>query len=195
MDIIANLGDFNITLYYLINFNLQNPVFNFLMPLITFFGRIFVWVIFFVILFIFGGIKGKKTAILGFLILIITTALIVLVKNIATEPRPFITLAHVHLLEIVKTTSFPSAHSTTSFAVLVLIGKKYGYIYLFITLATLIAFSRVYIGVHYPFDVIFGAILGTLCTLIILKYENQIFQNEYLSKIILYNQMENKNQN
>lgn len=195
MDIIANLWDFNITLYYLINFNLQNPVFNFLMPLITFFGRIFVWVIFFVILFIFGGIKGKKTAILGFLILIITTALIVLVKNIATEPRPFITLAHVHLLEIVKTTSFPSAHSTTSFAVLVLIGKKYGYIYLFITLATLIAFSRVYIGVHYPFDVIFGAILGTLCTLIILKYENQIFQNEYLSKIILYNQMENKNQN
>lgn len=195
MDIIGSLWDFNITLYYLINLNLQNPLFNLLMPLITFFGRIFVWVIFFVLLFIFGGIKGKKTAILGFLILLITTALIVLIKNIVTEPRPFITLAHVHLLEIVKTTSFPSAHSTTSFAVLVLIGKKYGYIYLFITLATLIAFSRVYIGVHYPFDVIFGALLGTLCTLIILKYENQIFQNKYLSKIIPSEKSMNKKRN
>lgn len=184
MDIIASLWDFNISLYYLINLNMQNPVFNFLMPLITFFGRIFVWVIFFVLLFIFGGTKGKKTAILGFLILLITTILVVLIKNFVAEPRPFITLANVHLLEIVKTTSFPSAHSTTSFAVLVLLGKKYGYIYLFIALATLITFSRVYIGVHYPFDVIFGAILGTVCTLIILKYENQILQNKYLSKII-----------
>lgn len=184
MDITVVLWNFNVGLYYFINLGFQNQFFNFIMPIITFFGRIFVWVGFFIILFLFGGIKGRKTAILGFLTIIITTVLIVLIKDIIAEPRPFITLANVHLLETVKSTSFPSAHSTTSFAVLVLLGMKYGYWYLFIAFAVLIAFSRVYMGVHYPFDVIFGAILGTACTLMLLKYEDRIFSNKYFLKLI-----------
>ena len=57
--------------------------------------------------------------------------------------------------------SFPSGHATTSFACAALLAwlTPLPRVALF-ALATLIAFSRVYVGVHYPLDVIGGAVLG-----------------------------------
>lgn len=57
--------------------------------------------------------------------------------------------------------SFPSGHATIAFAMAVILSHKeprFGW--LFYTLAVLIALSRVYLGVHYPLDVFFGALLG-----------------------------------
>jgi undecaprenyl-diphosphatase len=59
--------------------------------------------------------------------------------------------------------SFPSGHATTSFAaaaaVAILIPKLR---YPALMLATLVAFSRIYLGVHFTFDVLAGALLGTM---------------------------------
>lgn len=58
--------------------------------------------------------------------------------------------------------SCPSSHSTASFAALFPLflnfNKKYSFI--FILIALLIGFSRVYLVVHYPSDVLFGAFIG-----------------------------------
>lgn len=58
--------------------------------------------------------------------------------------------------------SFPSGHAASSFGAAILFSwyhrKK---IYFFLTIASLISFSRIYLGYHYPLDVIIGAILGT----------------------------------
>ena len=63
--------------------------------------------------------------------------------------------------------SFPSGHTASSFAAAVVIGlryklnfkgKSYRLFYPLIAFATMIAFSRIYIGVHYPLDVVYGAI-------------------------------------
>ena len=64
--------------------------------------------------------------------------------------------------------SFPSNHSANIWALSFIIGflyanvKKY-----FIILAFLISISRVYIGVHYPIDIIFGAIIGIMISMFI----------------------------
>lgn len=64
--------------------------------------------------------------------------------------------------------SFPSAHATTSFAgarmyaALAPSGPLYG-------AAMLIALTRPYLGVHYPSDVLFGALLGTVIAQLVLQ--------------------------
>ena len=67
------------------------------------------------------------------------------------------------LVDLPVTYSFPSGHATVSFAcatVLFLAVPRLRV--LLYALAALIAFSRVYVGVHYPFDVLAGAALGLL---------------------------------
>lgn len=84
------------------------------------------------------------------------------------RPRPF--LEHqVHLLMARKTDpSFPSDHATFAFAVAVSIlfmSRRTGIVAL--AIAALIAISRVYVGEHYPTDVIAGAAIGTAAALVL----------------------------
>jgi undecaprenyl-diphosphatase len=77
--------------------------------------------------------------------------------------RPFESLYGVRMMIGPPLTphSFPSSHSSVAFAValtVVLFHRRFGIALL--PVAALIAFSRVFVGVHYPFDVLVGAALG-----------------------------------
>lgn len=80
---------------------------------------------------------------------------------VGRDRPPAVILDPEPLLEVPTTSSFPSGHSATSFACALVLSRFAPrlIIPLFI-LAALIAFSRVYVGVHYPFDVLAGAVLG-----------------------------------
>lgn len=111
-----------------------------------------------------------KTKTLGFLTLfsmligLLITNLCL--KNFIARPRPYTQIPDLTILiPKPKDWSFPSGHTTASFAFafafyLGLPHKKYS-IPVFI-LASFIAFSRLYVGVHYPTDVLGGLVVGTL---------------------------------
>ena len=86
--------------------------------------------------------------------------------HLAAEPRPYAALHHVLLL-VPSTTdfSFPSDHAVMAGAVaagLWWVDRRLGAVAL--VLALLMAFARVYVGAHYPGDVVAGLLVGALVT-------------------------------
>ncbi|MCL4460777.1 MAG: phosphatase PAP2 family protein [Nitrospirae bacterium] len=66
--------------------------------------------------------------------------------------------------------SFPSGHATTAFCAAVLFGGLYPrLLWPFLVLATMTGVSRVYVGAHFPTDVLAGALIGTVSGLFALK--------------------------
>lgn len=105
-----------------------------------------------------------------------------LVKNTFQRLRPCAEpslsgITH-HLIASCNGFSFISAHATNHFAIAIFISfflKSYGRFLLPILIiwALSIAFSQVYVGVHYPLDVIVGAIVGSLFGFAFSKYTNK----------------------
>jgi undecaprenyl-diphosphatase len=92
------------------------------------------------------------------------------IKEATHRPRPFQAIPDVDtLVGATVSHSLPSGHATTSFAGAVvltyLLPRAAPALFL---LATAIAFSRIYVGVHYPSDVLLGAALGTFVSLAVL---------------------------
>lgn len=87
-----------------------------------------------------------------------------LLKGLGDRPRPLLVMFDARAVgKPLWIHSFPSGHATTAFAaafVWAALMPKFRWV--FFVLAVLVAVSRVYLGVHFPFDVTYGAILGTL---------------------------------
>jgi undecaprenyl-diphosphatase len=85
-------------------------------------------------------------------------------KELTGRSRPFAAFPEVDpLLGVTVGGSLPSGHAATSFAGAVVLSYFFRRaLPALVVLAVLIAFSRVYVGVHYPLDVLAGAALGTL---------------------------------
>jgi len=85
-----------------------------------------------------------------------------LIKALTDRPRPPARYPEPHaLIGVPHDSSFPSGHAATSFAcATVLSAYEPRLAPLWVVLASAVAFSRVYVGVHYPLDVICGAALG-----------------------------------
>ena len=87
-----------------------------------------------------------------------------ILKNLVGRPRPFALLENLAILiEAPGSFSFPSGHSATSGAVAAVLWREDRKLFCFILPFTiLMALSRLYVGVHYPTDVIFGFLSGLL---------------------------------
>lgn len=133
-----------------------------------------IWIPLYLAILIYLGIKYQRKffILLLFIILAATMAdqLSVLIKNLVQRPRPchepaLDGLVHTFHNECGGLYSFVSSHASNSFNVallsLLLIRKRWFTISIIIW-AAVIGYSRIYLGVHYPGDVICGSILGAL---------------------------------
>ena len=148
------------------------PLLDFLMPKITALGNSgMIW-----ILAAVGLLCTRKYRRQGALLLIglLTGALLgnVFLKNFFARPRPCWLDDSVQLLiAIPQDYSFPSGHtlaSATGAAMLAQTDRRFGWAA--IPLAVLIAFSRLYLYVHFPSDVLAGAVIGVGIGVVVFRW-------------------------
>ncbi|MBN2030513.1 phosphatase PAP2 family protein [bacterium] len=156
----------------LINQTLSNRLFDFIMPYITNldYWRIPLFLVW-LALIIFGGRKGRTTALLVVIILTLSDQLSsAVIKPWINRLRPCFALENVRLLIAQSSSpSFPSSHAANNAAMAALFSIRYKrYTALFISIALLVSYSRIYVGVHYPSDVLGGILIGILCCTAIL---------------------------
>lgn len=127
----------------------------------------------------------KKVTLYAFISVVITILLNCLIKLFYFKPRPFVKL-WVHLLPpspSKKNSSFPSKHTTLAFAVAtsVLLYKRVMGFILFI-LAFLAGFSRIWMGQHFPSDIVGSAFLGSFTSIIV--YITKRVWNPFIDRVI-----------
>ena len=98
-----------------------------------------------------------------------------------SRPRPFVALSEYIFQPLITDASidpsFPSDHSLVAFALATFLAKFFANRQITVILylwASLIAFSRVAVGVHYPTDIIIGALIGYLGALVCYKQYNKV---------------------
>ena len=156
-------------LFLFIN-SLNSPFFDQVMNILS--GKL-IWVPLYLTILVFLGIKYKRKFLIIIIFIILAATLAdqssVIVKNIVQRLRPChepSIMGIVHLVngECGGVYGFVSSHATNTFDVALLslsFIKKRWYSISIILWASIICYSRVYIGVHYPGDVLCGAILGS----------------------------------
>ncbi len=120
-------------------------------------------------------IKKRRAIFQMFLAAIAARFVIVeLARFIWERPRPFVENQVNLLLEHADTSSFPSGHAAFFFALSTIIfnyNKKAGV--LFFIASLLITISRVFVGIHWPSDILAGAIVGILSGWLIFKFSGK----------------------
>jgi len=151
------------SLLYFINHRLRCDILDHFMALSTNFGGATFTISFSISLFIWGEGDLKIAANRGLISLTTSFILGYLIKKIFERPRPYLVLPDTYTgTKLFKDFAFPSGHTTASFSLAVSYALAYPYLALpLISLAFLIGISRIYLGQHYPTDVIVGGLLGT----------------------------------
>ena len=141
-----------------------NPLFDRLLPWVTDAGNFVVpFVITAMIIVLVGRLRGLRFLVLAVVSVVVADAIGThIFKYSFLRPRPCIALADVRLLVgCTHLPAFPSNHAVNASVLATLTALTMPRLWLpAVALAFLIAYSRVYVGVHYPLDVLAGSLLG-----------------------------------
>ena len=181
-------------LFFLVNNGLANDFFDRIMPFVR---ESNLWVPLYLFMLAFVLVNFGSRGWLWILFAVCTAALCDLVSSHLIKEhifrlRPCQNPAFAHQIRILanycpQSSSFTSSHATNHFGIamfMVVTLKKYTspWISLFFLWAAAVCFAQVYVGVHYPFDVVSGGLLGSL-----LGYIIAVFFNNYAGLISLQN--------
>lgn len=149
--------------------HLRTPFGNILIPLWTHLGdHGLLWIVLALVLLCIPKTRRAGALALGGLVLSLL-AVNVTIKHLVARPRPWLTISG--LLALVNEpdpNSFPSGHTSAAFAFAAAVYRELPLSwtrFAVVGAAICMGWSRIYVAVHYPSDVIAGAIVGTLCGL------------------------------
>ena len=174
------------SLFFFVNRTLSNPFFDWLMPVLS--GVGVHWFIPLAVaiglaMFCFGNARARLCALMLMLVVALGDPLVDnTIKHAIARPRPFVTLPEARLFgtvgkgyvppaingsgmdmsaNTIGRNSMPSSHAANWFAMTMIAFLFYRRsVWFMLPMALAVSFSRVYNGVHYPSDVLAGAILG-----------------------------------
>jgi undecaprenyl-diphosphatase len=178
---IETLLNLDCWLFHFINVTLVNGLFDVVMPTLTdlnktWIGRVAAGLIWLALLWK-GGRKGRIAAIFLIPLIFMSDQLSSsVIKKLIARPRPchivdgHVVVQNIRLLvDCGGGFSFPSSHAANNFAAAAYFSYFYRTLtWIFVLFAGAVAFSRVYVGVHYPSDVLGGALIGVVCAAIVL---------------------------
>lgn len=128
----------------------------------------------------FGKSKLRVIGLEALVSLSISQIFVQIFKKLLERERPYKILENINTFGInLKDYSFPSGHTTASFSIATTLALNIHQIAIpILIVAAIVGISRMYLGVHFPTDVIAGIVLGTTTSLIIhfqlLQYIRQL---------------------
>lgn len=158
-------------LFFLVNHCSKNKYLKLLMQLITRLGGIYFNSALIILFSIYKSINNPYLSQKLFLTLISSHLIVHILKRKINRPRPYFTFENIAARSNpFEDYSFPSGHTTAAFSTALILSSAFSQISLIVFAAAfLIAFSRVYLGVHYPSDVFVGIILALLNYILIIN--------------------------
>jgi undecaprenyl-diphosphatase len=170
-------------LFYFFNSTIANDLFDIIMPIITDKHN---WIIpIMVITCCLVSFEGKKAWIVLLLLVLAvgSTDLFCfrVLKPLVRRPRPSHVLEDARVLGGKRgRKGFPSNHAANITAAMTILAYFYRrFLYGAIFIAVIVSFSRIYVGVHYPLDVIAGAAIGALISYLWLRLWREMGKRRY----------------
>ncbi len=162
---LENLAQLDTAVFLFLNVSLANPVTDLIMPVITS-DLLLRWLYGLALALILwkGDARLRWLVLFSVLVLLLTDQISSsYLKPFFGRPRPCHVLTDIHLLVgCGGGRAMPSSHAANAFGQAVLFGYLYRPVRVYLLLfATVVALSRVFVGVHYPGDIIVGALVGS----------------------------------
>lgn len=145
---------------------------DFLMPAATYMGSTFFVTLFCIITTFTSNPNIHSAGIKSTVALIVSGIISHFLKVSISRIRPFLKLENLNIKKIgIDKYSFPSGHTTAAFSLSVMMSLCFPvHSIVYILLACIVGISRMYLGVHYPSDVLAGTLIGTLSSITIFHF-------------------------
>lgn len=158
--------------FFFFNKKMRSHILDLIMPKITHMGGATFTISLLAMLLIFSGDLVQSWSVQAFIALSTSHIIVHFVKKTWVRQRPYNHYKNVNLAtNPLKDYSFPSGHTTAAFSIACTFCINMPILTLILLpIAIMIGLSRMYIGLHYPTDVLIGAMLGIVSAILVTKH-------------------------